>query len=60
MTKKKKDKMKTLKKVLLNKYYVYEVIRNLKIHYEVYETFNNKYSLVFITNDFNKACNTLN
>jgi hypothetical protein len=52
--------MKTLKKVLLNKYYVYEVIRNLKIHYEVYETFNNKDSLVFITNDFNKACNTLN
>ena len=50
---------KTLKKVLLNKYYVYEVIRNLKSYYEVYETFNNRDALVFITDDFDKACNSL-
>ena len=50
---------KTFKKVLSDKYYVYEVNRNLKSYYEVYENFNNKNSLVFITDDLNKAYNTL-
>ncbi len=50
---------KTLKKVLFNKYYVYQITRNLKSYYEVYETFNNKHSLVFITDNFENACNSL-